>query len=336
MIEKRKISPLMATAFVLLAALVVTGCQTGETVSINENISYETAMSHVGSRDTGGRWLSLGIREINELEGLSESDKIRINHHLFSLIEDEELRFDENLHDQFLGEMKSEGMDEVAVAALERAHVRVSSPVILHDGYWVGKIKPEGFPFALKVINVMHIDAATNLITVYAQSRMMGKVVAPAQVSPGEFTELPNGDRVASHPDAVYLNGSGQELLEDDGTGSWWVKHSWVLGGEGYGNAELKPQEHYEETYVEGNMLEDGLTMKIGDPEALWGYNLRKPVLSGNKIIYQVNRYEYSDDGTLNEGFVIEWVHKNEKSPFDGLARSGPDTKLWNLLEVEK
>jgi len=332
----RKFGLISAAAFVLFAGMAITGCQTGETVSMNENITYEVAMSHVGSRDTGGRWLSRGIREVNEIKGLSENDKILINHHLFSLIDEEELRFDENLHEQFIGEMKSAGMDEEAVSAVENAHIRVSSPVNLHDGYWVGKIKPEGSPFNLTVINDMHIDAATNRVTVYAQSRMMGSVVAPAQIGPGEVTEMPNGEKVSFHPDAVYLNGSGQELTNDDGTGSWWVKHSWVLGGEGYFNAELKPQEYYEEAYVEGNMMADGLTMKVGDPEAEWGYNLRTPVLSGNKITYQVSRYEYGDDGTIHEGFVLEWKHKNEKSPFDGLARSGPDTKLWNLLEGEK
>jgi hypothetical protein len=32
----------------------------------------------------------------------------------------------------------------------------------------------------------MHIDAATNRVTVYAQSRLLGKVIAPPQVGPGE------------------------------------------------------------------------------------------------------------------------------------------------------
>ncbi len=179
----------------------------------------------------------------------------------------------------------------------------------------------------------MHIDASTNRVTVYAQSMMMGKVVAPAQVGPGEVTELPNGDKVAFHPDAVYLNGSGQELTEDDGTGSWWVKHSWVLGGEGYDNSELKPQEHYESLYVEGNLLEDGLTMNVGDPEGQWGYNLRIPVLTGNKITYRVSRYEVGDDGSIKEGFVIDWKHKNKKSAFDDLARREPDTRLWSRVK---
>lgn len=320
---------------VLIAGLTMTACQAGESFQVTENITYDMAMSHVGSRDTGGRWLSLGIREINEIKGLSETDKKLVKHYLFSLIKEKELRFDDKLHEQFISEMQSAGMDEEAVAAVERAHLRVNSPVVLHDGYWVGKLKPEGSPFALTIINDMHVDAATNRITVYAQSRMLGKVVAPAQVSPGEFSVAANGERVASHPDAVYLNGSGQELMEDDGSGSWWVKHSWVLGGEGYENAELKPQEHYEETYVEGHLLDDGLTMRVGDPEGLWGYNLRKPVLSGGKVRYQVKRYEYSEDGALNEGFEIKWLHKNKASAFDGFVRSGPDAKLWSLLKGE-
>lgn len=331
--QKKKSNSIVLVMLILTGLL--SGCKTNEVVPVDGSITYEAAISHVNSLDKGGRWLSLAIKEINELEGLPEDERIFINNHLFGLIEDEDLRFNEKYHEDFVAEMASKEITEDAISIVKRAHIRISSPVNLHDGYWVGKLKLEGTPFKLTIINDMHVDAATGRITVYAQSRVNNKIIAPAQLSPGEFLEQSNGERVASHPDAVYLNGSGQELMEDDGSGSWWVKHSWVLGGEGYWNAELKPQEHYEESYVEGNLLKDGLTMKIGDPAEEWGYNLRKPIQKGSKTSYVVNRYEFSNDGSLNEGFTIEWKHKNEKSAFDGLKRSGPDYRLWNLIKGE-
>ncbi len=317
----------------VITMLFIVGCSSVEPISRDQNVTYEEAIERVDSMDKGGRWLSLGIKEVNEIQDLREDDKILINHHLLDMILDEELRLNGDFHSQFIEELKSQNISSDAIIALERAHIRVSSPINLHDGYWVGKIKPEGSLFSLTAINDMHIDAYTNVVTVYAQSKMMGKVVAPAQVDPGQHTELPNGDIVASHPDAVYLNGSGQELTKDDGTGSWWVKHSWILGGEGYYNAELKPQEFYEEFYVEGDVLPDGITMKIGDPAEEWGYNLRVPVLDGNSTKYVVTRYEYKEDGTIEEGFVLNWKHKNEKSPLNGLKRSSPNIQLFNLLE---
>ena len=48
-----------------------------------------------------------------------------------------------------------------------------------HDAYWVAKIKPEGAPAKITVINDMHIDTSTNRVTVYAQSRVLGKIVSP-------------------------------------------------------------------------------------------------------------------------------------------------------------
>ncbi len=334
--NEKKVSRYVSIILVAMVALLLSGCKSNEVVPVDENITYETAIKHVDSLDKGGRWLSQGIKEINQIKGLSQENRTFVNHHLFGLIKDKALRFDIESHKEFETEMKSKGITNDAIKVVENSIIRVSSPLNLHDGYWVGKIKPEGSLFSLIVINDMHIDAVTNLATVYAQSKMLGKVVAPAQINPGEFTELPNGDRVASHPDAVYLNGSGKELLKDDGTGSWWVKHSWFIGGEGYRNAELKPQEHYKEIYVEGDMLEDGVTMKIGDPEEEWGYNLRKPTLTGEKTTYLVDRYEFKDGNkTAEKVFVIQWKHKNDKSPFNGLKRSGPDKRYWNLIKGE-
>ena len=66
-----------------------------------------------------------------------------------------------------------------AVEAVERAHIRVSSRLIYHEGYWVGKVENPRLPFPVEVINDMHIDAYTRRVTVYAQSRVKGKVLVP-------------------------------------------------------------------------------------------------------------------------------------------------------------
>ncbi|OED62881.1 hypothetical protein A165_15155 [Vibrio tasmaniensis ZS-17] len=199
-----------------------------------------------------------------------------------------------------------------------------------HDAYWVAKIRPSGSLFRISIINDTHVNTKTNRVTVYAQSRLFSKVVAPAQLSPGECETRSDG-KVCSHPDAVYLDGTGNELAKDNGKGSWWVKHSWVLDGEGYDNSELKPMENYPSFYVEGKLLEDGITMKIGNPE--WGYNLRWPIYgqNGEDVSYKVQRFNAvkQDDGTFKseKGFELDWKCTNEASPFDGKKRGCPKTK---------
>lgn len=161
-----------------------------------------------------------------------------------------------------------------------------------HSGYRVATMAVDGFPFPATIINDLHVDADTNRVTVYAQSRVRGRVVAAAQVGPGKCTENV-GRTVCFQPDAVYLNGSGQESMEADGTGAWWVKHSWVPGGGGYDNCELRPAEAHDDCfYVEGDLMEDGLTMKIGGAYAGFDfYNTRTPVLRDDSVTYLVTRF---------------------------------------------
>lgn len=204
-----------------------------------------------------------------------------------------------------------------------------------HDGYWVTEMAVEGMPSPITVINDMHIDAATNRVTVYAQNRIMGRVLAPAQVGPGECTETPSGETACFHPDAVYLNGSGEELSEADGTGAWWVKHAWILGGEGYDNCELKLAETYDDCFwVEGVLLEDGLSMKVGsvDPETHGFFNVRTPLLDETPVRYQVTRFEPKNtdpeageiDLTPTAQWVLIWDCVEEASAFDNRVRSCP------------
>jgi len=204
------------------------------------------------------------------------------------------------------------------------------NPLYYHDAYWVAKIKPEGSPAKITVINDMHIDTSTNRITVYAQSRILGKIVSPPQVGPGKCIETKK-DTFCFHPNAVYLNGSGAEFDRSDGSGAWWVKHSWVLGGEGYQNWEMKPEKNYGDgNYVEGILLEDGFTMKIGirKDSIFTDYNLRKPIIDTNtkQVDYQVVRYEFShkNDSIPEEKFKLVWKCKKMKSPFNNDIRTCP------------
>ncbi|MGB0383512.1 MAG: hypothetical protein ACPGWR_01700 [Ardenticatenaceae bacterium] len=213
-----------------------------------------------------------------------------------------------------------------------------TSQLDYHDGYWVAKMDLPDNPVSLTIINDMHIDAATNRVTVYAQSRLLGQVVAPPQVGPGECTESASGDTVCFHPDAVYLNGSGEELMEADGTGEWWVKHAWILGGEGYDNCELRPQEEYNDCgYAEGVLLDDGLTMQVGIIDAdtgAWMGNHRTPVFhEDGEVTYRVTRLSPINldpnageiDLTLKTDFVLDWECEEEPSAFDNRARSCPE-----------
>jgi len=211
-----------------------------------------------------------------------------------------------------------------------------TSPLDYHDGYWVTKIKPDGQLLPITVINDMHIDAATNSVTVYAQSKIFGKVVTPPQVGPGECTESINGDTVCFHPNAVYLNGSGEELMEADGTGDWWVKHAWILDGEGYENCELKPQEDYDDCFwVEGKLMEDGLSMHVGgvDLESGGFFNIRTPIFDEDDVTYKVTRFSPTnldpDAGEIDlipkSDFVLDWECEEKSSPIDNRVRSCPE-----------
>ena len=180
-------------------------------------------------------------------------------------------------------------------------------------------------PDEITVINDMHVDEDTWRVTVYAQSRHGDEVLAPPQVGPGEC--LRQGlSKVCFHPNAVYLDGSGEDLDADNGVGAWWVKHSWVLGGEGYENCELRPQKDYDDClWVEGVLLDDGLTMQIGNDTS---FNRRKPLLDEAPVRYEVVRYGPPDSEPASAPevqFTLTFDCWDEASAFDGRARPCPD-----------
>ncbi|MBN2619425.1 MAG: hypothetical protein JXR64_14040 [Spirochaetales bacterium] len=297
----------------------------------SEIITYESALKDVNNLDKGGRWLCLGIKEINEIDGLDKNTKEVINKHLLSLIENEDLRFDYKLHKAFISDRKKENVIPGVIDILNKTYLRISSPINRHDGYWVTKMRVPNTLMQMTIINDIHIDAAENRVTIYSQSLIAGSILVPPQVQPGEFVLLPDKSLAGSHPNAVYLNGSGKELSKADGTGTWWVKNSWELGGEGYYNWELKPKEEYGEGILyEGVLLEDGLTMRVGPADKDSGfYSLRTPIIKKNSVKYIVTLYGPKnvdpDKGpvdltpkVINE---LEFIQKIEKSAFDNLSR---------------
>ena len=172
----------------------------------------------------------------------------------------------------------------------------------------------------LTIVNDLHVDPETRRVTVYAQTLLEGDILSPPQVDPGECTTAPNGANVCFHPNAVYLNRQGVELGSGDGSGAWWIKHSWILDGEGYFNCEARPQETYDDCAdVEGIMLDDGITMKIATLDMVF-YNTRKPILDTTPSTYEVVRYEND-----TEQFRLIFECSETQSAFDGQARPCPD-----------
>jgi hypothetical protein len=226
----------------------------------------------------------------------------------------------------------AEGRDDAGPEASDGSAPGSNAPdgadLLYHDAYWVAEVEPPGAPAPVIQINDMHIDIETNRATVYAQMRLMGKVVSPPQVDPGECTETQAGDRVCHHPNAVYLNGSGEELQASDGTGAWWVKHSWVLGGEGYYNCPIAPAESYDNCIdVEGVLLDDGITMKIGgvEPGTADNFNTRVPLIDRSPVAYNLITWRDDGSGPVEESNLV-FECQEVVSPFDGSARTCPNS----------
>ncbi|NDJ54797.1 MAG: hypothetical protein GYB68_17140 [Chloroflexi bacterium] len=328
----------------LLVALILAGCNA-------QPATLEIGGVEVPSMDRGARWLATGIEELDAISGLSDAQQDSIRSHLVTLIEDPDLRHDESYHDQFMAQLEAEGYPPDALEVVERAYVRVSDPLIYHEGYWVAEIDSPNAPATVESVSDVHVDAYTGRITVYAQLRIRGNIIAPMQVGPGESGEHISGETVGFHPNAVYLNGRGQELDEADGNGSWWVKHSWIIDGEGYNNWEAGAIDYSTGGYyVTGTML-DELTMQmttvfteedlilldfpaeLADIEDEFYGNLRTPILDTDPVTYEVVRFEPANlnpeagpvDLTSTEGFRLISECRTEASPFDGLARNCPE-----------
>lgn len=157
----------------------------------------------------------------------------------------------------------------------------------LHDGFWVLTFPIPNSDQTVESIADLHVNLETGRFTIYAQNRMNGAILDPPQLGPLECEQTDQGVTVCYHPNAVYLNGSGQELYTADGTGSWWVRHSWVDGGAPYLNCPLQSAETYDCINTTGAIQEDGLT-KILRAMGIDNFNERVPMIDEDPITYRL------------------------------------------------
>lgn len=286
----------------------------------------------IESNDKAGRWICSAIDNINTDPMLGDEALTQVTAGLFAFAAEPATRCDGSM-DELLTTMRDNfpTFTDHATLEVERLIARVCSPLTYHEGYWGTEI--QGMRGAINLSDV-HVDAATKSVRVYAQVQVMGQIAVPVQAGPGECAEMLDGETVCYHPNAVYLNGSGQELLASDGTGSWWVKHAWILDGEGYGNCELGDRVYDNCPWIEGELLEDGLTMRMAGTSEMASnfFNLRTPLLDEDPITYRVTRIQPTNidpeageiDMTPVVGFELVYECQEEPSPFDGLVRSCP------------
>ncbi|MEM7607984.1 MAG: hypothetical protein AAF411_21740 [Myxococcota bacterium] len=202
----------------------------------------------------------------------------------------------------------------------------------LHDGYWVAEVPVDGLPVPVESIQDTHVDLQTRRVTVYAQSRLMGEITAPVQVGPSECATARSGETACYHPNAVYLNGTGREYVTDVGGGSWWVKHSWIVDGEGYHNCPFSLEESYTCNWATGTLMEDDVTLFMGSERNPGLYNIRGPVLDADPITYELVRYAPENfdpetgesSGEPTPVFVLDMNCTDAISEFDGVARGCP------------
>jgi hypothetical protein len=214
----------------------------------------------------------------------------------------------------------------------------------LHAGYWVVENDPKLPAYGGRTLgfhNVHHVDVASRRITVYAQARVhehrddAGEelVISPPQLEPGTCgTDPMTAQTVCAHPNAVYLDGSGEEAAQGDGTGAWWVKHSWVLDGEGYRSCQLMPpprellDDDVDCLPVIGTWLDDDLTMRVGPVTASGEiasiHNERRVLLDRDPVTYQITRVDPRPEAVA---FVLEMTCRPDAtSPLDGSVLGCP------------
>lgn len=89
----------------------------------------------------------------------------------------------------------------------------------LHDACWTARTDALGPGPKLTVVNDMRVDPETRRVTVHAQARVLGRVLSPPKVDPGDCGRM-LGNVHRDHPDAVYLDGTGRELDRANGNGA--------------------------------------------------------------------------------------------------------------------
>lgn len=301
------------------------------------------------AQNQGDRWIMTAIEELHSLEAINDEDLARSYNYLRSLLATPTERLNEEAKANVI--LASQSQD--AIEIIERAYKRVSSPLNYHQGYWVSEQLIEGIPSPVTAVNDIHVDAYEGTITVYGQVQVMGQIIAPVQAGLGEEVQHFSTNMLGMHPNAVYLNGSGEELTESDGTGSWWVKHP-IVGPEGYYNWPMLIEDYSNGgQYTEGEVLEDGVTLAMRSffEDSIRGFpvdnnaitnefygNTRTPGFSTDPVTHISVRYEPANvdpdagivdyTSTLMETVVFEC--REEASALDGLVRDCPDLDYLN------
>jgi hypothetical protein len=318
-----KLKYFFASTLSLLLIALATSCNKDEELSI-PIIEAEETQGQLDPLDKGGRWLVLGIEKTINLTDLSDDEKAVLTNHFNDLALDLDLRCDVASNEEFLISIQS--YPQEAIDLVEATHTRLCSDLNLHEGYWVYERVDPVSGSTIQSISDVQVDAASGRITVYAQSVLNGLPYQPAQVGPGLTTTTITGETAGHHPNAVYLNGSGEEFLEDVGGGSWWVKHSWIVDGEGYENWPLGQTaiDYGPGLYVEGILLDDGYSVKVGDLDDsdTGEFNIRQPIANTNPVSYHVYFYE-TLESSEPRGLIV-FTCTESPSPYDGLARYCP------------
>ncbi|MEO1234713.1 MAG: hypothetical protein AAFZ18_38060, partial [Myxococcota bacterium] len=134
----------------------------------------------------------------------------------------------------------------------------------------------------------------------------------------------------------VYLNGRGIELEASDASGEWWVKHSWIVDGQGYDNCEPFPlEENWECLPTIGVLAADGLTMDMRVGE--WGQpgafnNLRRPEIDADPMTYTIETWQPANiDASAGEIDLTRTLIRTQElscqsqpSPLDNQVRPCP------------
>lgn len=301
------------------------------------------------AQNQGDRWIMTAIEELHSLEAINDEDLALSYNYLRSLLATPSERLNEEAKANVV--LASQSQD--AIEIIERAFTRVSSPLNYHQGYWVTEQRIEGISSPVTALNDIHVDAHEGTITVYGQVQVMGQIIAPVQAGPGEEVQHFSGNMLGMHPNAVYLNGSGEELTESDGTGSWWVKHP-IVGPGGYYNWPMLIEDYGNGGhYTEGEVLDDGVTLAMRSffEDNIRGFPVddnaiankfygttRSPGVSTDLITHIIERYEPANvdpeagaidyTSTLVETVVFEC--REEASALDGLVRDCPELNYLN------
>ncbi len=303
--------------FCAYSVFAVSGCNDSD--SNITRYTYQDCINSIDIKRQSSEWLCQAVKDVNQLDDISEQQKSSTNAALIDAAKEPTLACDSDTDDGILTSLKHQTSSYEETKAIENAEQRVCSRVSIHEGYWVSKSSHPNNPnIIIDVINDLHIDAASGHVVVYAQQRIGELILAPIQLANEECTTVKDGSLACAHPDAVYLNETGEELALADGTGDWWVKHEWNIFDDEtlFPMCNLGVSETYNCGLMQGHLLDDELTMQVGTPT---DYNLRTVYDEQNPVQYSVTLKQSSFPDV-----ELIWDCLEVSSAIDGKVRYCP------------